>query len=166
MAEVPSLLSLIGITASLHSGANDTENNTVSHTTTIAEVRELKKKITQYYSSNPDALLKIMIALELGVIDEEVRSPFIAGAFSFSMFFVGALPSTIPFAFAQDPMKGMLSAGLATALGLLIVGAVKTWATRGNMWLAALENLLITVAGGGVAYGIGMGFQNLIGQEE
>jgi hypothetical protein len=32
------------------------------------------------------------------------------------------------------------------------------------MWLAALENLLITAAGGGVAYGIGVGFQHLMSE--
>mmetsp|Transcript_3793 Transcript_3793/g.7994 ORF Transcript_3793/g.7994 Transcript_3793/m.7994 type:complete len:174 (-) Transcript_3793:23-544(-) len=173
MKEVSSLLSLIGI-ASAHPETNlNVDNLTSNHastsghtTTTREEAHELKKRIVQYYSSNPDALLKMMIALELGVIGDEVRSPVIAGMTSLSLFFVGALPSALPFAFVSDPLTGMMAAGLATGVGLLVVGAVKTWATRGNMWLAALENLLITVAGGGVAYVIGVGFQRVIGDEE
>jgi len=48
-------------------------------------------------------------------------------------------------------------------LGLLVVGAVKTWATRGDPVRAALENLLVATGGGGLAYGVGVLFDRLVG---
>ena len=163
MEELTHLLSLIGIPGSQPHLCfdNDERSNRITR-----EARKRRRRMMRYYAANPDALLKIMIALEFGVIDEEVRSPFVAGATSLALFFVGALPSVIPFAFVDDPTLGLIIAGLACGIGLFIVGAVKTWATRGNMWLAALENLAITAAGGAVAYGIGVGFQALVGEEE
>ena len=155
MEELSSLLSLIGLPGSSHSLFSG-DNASPDNADICPKARELKQRITEFYGSNPEALLKIMIALEFGVIDEEVRSPVVAGATSFCLFFIGALPSTIPFTFIHDPMVGLIASGVATGIGLLLVGAVKTWATRGNMWLAALENLLITLVGGGVAYGIGV----------
>ncbi|EED90476.1 predicted protein [Thalassiosira pseudonana CCMP1335] len=166
MQELSSLLSLIGLPDSSPNLSNDNNDNvedtTEQHVANLLEARELKRRITRYYGSNPDALLKIMIALELGVIDEEIRSPLVAGGASLSLFFIGALPSTIPFAFVTDPVLGLVAAGVATGVFLMLVGAVKCWATRGNMLMAAMENLLITVFGGGVAFAIGIGFQNLI----
>ncbi|KAL3792990.1 hypothetical protein HJC23_011003 [Cyclotella cryptica] len=164
MQELSSLLSLIGIPSS-SPDLNELSSDLEEAGTSQEEIRELKRLITKYYHANPDALVKIMIALELGVIDDEVRSPFVAGATSFGCFFVGALPSTVPFAIISDPRLGLLAAGIATGLGLSMVGAVKSWATRGNFLCSAIENLSITVAGGAVAYGIGVGFQRLMGND-
>ncbi|KAL3798758.1 hypothetical protein ACHAWO_012002 [Cyclotella atomus] len=161
MQELSNLLALIGIPAS-SSNLNDiTDNESQS---SEEEIRELRRLIKKYYAGNTDALLKIMIALELGVIDDEVRSPFVAGGTSFVCFFVGALPSTAPFALVADSNTGLLIAGIATGSGLLIVGAIKSWATRGNFLTSAIENLSITVAGGAIAYAIGVGFQSLMGE--
>jgi VIT1/CCC1 family predicted Fe2+/Mn2+ transporter len=162
MQELSNLLALIGIPASSSNlnGIVDSANESQS---SEEEIRELRRLIKKHYDTNTDALLKIMVALELGVIDGEVRSPFVAGGTSFVCFFVGALPSTVPFALVADSKMGLLIAGIATGSGLLIVGAIKSWATRGNFVTSAIENLSITVVGGAIAYGIGVGFQNLMG---
>ncbi|KAL7453874.1 hypothetical protein ACHAWC_008428 [Mediolabrus comicus] len=166
MRELGSLFALIGIPGSsphlCHANVAESTTHSSNMTSSAKEARKLRQRMTHYYASNPDALLKIMIALEFGVIDDEVRSPLVAGGTSLALFFVGALPSVIPFICVTDPVSGLIASGIATMIGLFLVGAIKTWATRGNMWFAALENLLITAAGGGVAYGIGVGFQNLM----
>lgn len=174
MEELTHLLSLIGLPTSQPHLSHDPSGVEVERssrtnvggiaTTTATEARKLRRRMIRFYASNPDALLKIMIALEFGVIDEEVRSPFVAGGTSLVLFFLGALPSTVPFACVPDATLGLIISGVACGIGLFIVGAVKTWATRGNMWMAACENLLITAAGGAVAYGIGVGFQSLVGE--
>ena len=69
--ELAHLLTLIGIPKS-HEHLCDLDTNESEHN---AKTRTLRRRITQYYALNPDALLKIMIALEFGVIDDEVRSP-------------------------------------------------------------------------------------------
>jgi len=163
MQELSSLLSLIGIPSSPR--LDDLPNDSEEAQTSQKELKELKQMITKYYRKNPDALLKIMIALELGVIEDEIRSPFVAGVASFCCFFVGALPSTVPFAIVSDPSVGLLAAAVATGLGLSIVGAIKSWASRGNFWFSALENLSIAAAGATLAYGIGVVFDSLTGDD-
>ena len=133
---------------------------------TSRDARKLRRRLTDYYAGNPNALLKIMIALEFGIIDEEVRSPLVAGGMSMLLFFFGSLPSVIPFTCIDDPTVGLVVSGVACGIGLFVVGAVKTWATRGNMFLAAMENLLITAVGAAIAYGIGVGFNRLVGKDE
>ena len=162
--ELTHLLTVIGIP-----GSPTTERKSQSAITSDGasetEAQQMRRSMIRYYASNPDALLKIMIALEFGVIDGEVRSPFVAGAASFVSFLFGSLPSVIPFIFAADIKTGLIISGAACGVGLFSVGAVKTWATRGNLWLAALENLGITAVGSGIAYGIGVGFDNLVGDD-
>ena len=162
--ELAHLLSVIGIPESSMTQRESPSANDTNHSTET-ESKQIRRSMIKYYASNPDALLKIMIALEFGVIDQEVRSPVVAGAASFVAFLLGALPSVIPFAFVADITMGLIYSGLACGIGLFVVGAVKTWATKGNMWLAALENLFITAVGSGIAYGIGVGFESLVGGE-
>jgi VIT1/CCC1 family predicted Fe2+/Mn2+ transporter len=116
-----------------------------------------------FYKKHPDALLKIMTALEFGVVDAEERSPITAGFFSFALFMTGSLPSVLPFAFATvEPVTGLAWAAACTVICLLLVGGVKAWATRGNCFTAAMENLIIAGFGGVGAYCIGAFFDHLL----
>ena len=121
---------------------------------------DLVQSLLQHYRAHPTALLKIMTVLEFGVIDDEVRSPIRAGLFSCLLFIVGSLPSVLPFLWvAHDtPLVGLWWAAICTTTALFVVGAVKTWATRGNWCSAAWENLSIAGAGGVLAYGVGVLF--------
>ena len=131
-----------------------------------ADNSQLVEQLLHHYRQRPDALLKIMTALEFGVLDEEVRSPIRAGLFSCVLFAAGSLPSVLPFCFSgSHPMLGLLVAALATTLALFVVGAVKTWATRGNCWSAAFENLSIAGLGGILAYAVGVFFDHLLHQD-
>jgi VIT1/CCC1 family predicted Fe2+/Mn2+ transporter len=119
--------------------------------------KELREKLIAHYDSDPEALLKIMIALEFGVVEEEKRSPLAAAATSGMLFFVGSLPSVLPFVNREQSSKqGLITATIATTLSLLLVGGIKTWATRGNWFSSAIENLLIAGLGGVLAYGVGL----------
>ena len=157
--ELANLLTLIGIPKS-HEHLCELDTNEVEPNT---KTRKLRRRITQYYESNPVALLKIMIALEFGVIDDEVRSPVVAGGTSFILFILGALPSALPFAFVDSTTTGLIISAVLCGVCLFVVGAIKTWATRGKWYCAATENLLITAAGGGISYSIGLGFDKLVG---
>lgn len=127
------------------------------------EETALHETLSDYYRTHPEALLEIMIALEFGVVQEEVRSPFWAGATSCMLFFFGSLPSVIPFIFSGDsPNLGLLAAALVTVAALTLVGAIKTWATRGNCLTASLENLVIAGCGGALAYGVGVAFDKIL----
>ena len=119
--------------------------------------KELRENLIVHYDSDPEALLKIMIALEFGVVEKEKRSPLAAGAISGMLFFVGSLPSVLPFVNREQSSKqGLIAATIATTLSLLLVGGIKTWATRGNWFNSAIENFLIAGLGGVLAYGVGL----------
>lgn len=124
---------------------------------------DLQNLLKNYYRENPDALLELMKALEFGVIDKETRSPITAGLFSCVLFVLGSLPSVLPFVFSGDkPITGLIIAACITVSALLMVGAIKTWASRGNCLVAAVENLVIAGLGGAIAYGVGVLFENII----
>lgn len=122
----------------------------------------LRDEVVDHFAADEKALLKVMTALEFGVVETERRSPYRAMFISGGLFLAGSLPSVLPFAFVANPSTGLWIATLGAVLGLLVVGAVKTWATRGDPLRAALENLLVAAGGGGLAYGVGVLFNALV----
>ncbi len=123
---------------------------------------DLREQVVQHFNGDDESLLRVMTALEFGVIEEERRSAYAAAGMSGGLFLLGAAPSVIPFAIVNTPGPGLVAAGIGSVTGLLIVGAIKTWATRGKPLRAAVENLLIAGAGGGLAYWIGVGFDKIV----
>jgi vacuolar iron transporter family protein len=120
---------------------------------------QLQEALREHYRTRPDAMLKIMTALEFGVVSSERRSPVLASLTSGVVFVFGALPSVVPFAFSgENPISGLIAAAVITITCLLVVGAIKSWATRGKCFRASAENLMIACLGGGFAYGIGVLF--------
>ena len=122
-----------------------------------AERRELRSLLFDHYSHNDEALLKLMVVLEFGFVEEEERSPFFAALVSGILFFLGSLPSVIPFAMgATSATRSLYAATTSVVVALLLVGALKTWATRGKCLSAALENLIVAGVGGFLAYFVGV----------
>lgn len=134
--ELPELLSLIGI---------PTDGQDF-----------LRNQLIEFYASNEEALLKVMVALEFGVLETERRNPFIAGVTSGLLFFIGSLPSLLPYAMCSDEVDALFLATFSTGVVLLIVGLVKSIVTRMNNWLySSFENFVIVGLGGSLAYLIG-----------
>jgi VIT1/CCC1 family predicted Fe2+/Mn2+ transporter len=120
-------------------------------------------QLVAYYDNDNNALLKLMIALEFGVVEDEERSPITAALVSGFLFTLGSLPSVLPFAIENVTAKmGLVCAAVATTLSLFLVGGIKTWATRGNCWNAAAENLIVAGLGGLVAYFVGKFFDGIV----
>lgn len=124
---------------------------------------ELHEMVLLHYERSPDALLKLMVALEFGFIEEEERSPIMAAFVSGFLFFLGSLPSLLAFVPSHLPPAQCLAiATIATITMLLIVGGIKTWATRGSCIESAMENLVVAGLGGCLAYVVGAWFDQLI----
>ena len=130
----------------------------------------------EFYASNEDALLKVMVALEFGVLErEERRNPFVAGVTSGLLFLVASLPSLLPYALCSShtgskagskagsedtnnedvTMGTMLFATFNTPVVLLIVGLVKSTVTRMNWLYSSIETFVIVGLGGSLAFLIG-----------
>lgn len=112
------------------------------------------------FSESDDRLFNTMKALEFGVIDSERRSPWTAMFMSGCLFLAGSLGPVGPFFFATSTSVGLAWAAGLTAIGLFIVGAVKSMVTRSSAVVAGLENLVVAGIGGAIAFGIGRLFGN------
>jgi len=123
---------------------------------------DLRDQVVEYFAVDDNALLKVMTALEFGVVETERRSPYRAMWMSGGLFLLGSLPSVIPFAFVSKAQTGLIIAAIGATLGVLVVGGLRTWATRGKPLVAAIENLLVAAGGGGVAYWVGTLFDRLV----
>ena len=123
----------------------------------------IRRAMLGYYDKHDDAHLKINVALAFGSVDSSERSPFIAGGVAFALFTLGSLTSVVPFFVTDDATAGFIASFVCTMTAILLVGGVKTWATKTVWWRSALENFVITSGGGGIAYGIGVGFDKIVG---
>lgn len=152
LSELPECFEKIGIVST-----DDTE---------AEEVEELRRRLLVFYSKRDHAHLLAHLVLEFGILEDEKRNPLIAGSVAFVLFVCGALPSVLPFIVFDDITIAFIAAGILTMAGLLLVGAIKTWATRGKMWNAAIENLAVSAGGGAIAFGIGFAFEKLLVSDE
>jgi vacuolar iron transporter family protein len=126
------------------------------------EVEDLRRRLISFYRKRDHAHLLAHMVLEFGIIHGDKRNPVIAGSLAFAFFLCGALASILPFVFNEDTHAAFVEAAISTIVGLFLVGVVKTWATRGNLWVAAIENLMIKAGGGAVAFGVGYAFEQLV----
>ena len=113
------------------------------------------ERVVRALDADDDALLRVMMALEFGVVETERRKPYAAMLMSGLLFLAGSLPSILPFVFVGGTGLGLALAAAFTGVALVAVGMLKTLATRGNPWRGGLENLAIAAAGGTVAYFVG-----------
>jgi len=123
---------------------------------------ELQERVVEHFGRDYRSLLEVMTTLEFGVVETERRKPHVAMYLSGLLFAVGSLAPVLPFALVQSSRFGLVLAAAGTAVGLLVVGAVKTWATRGGPVRSALENLAVAACGGALAYGVGLLFDRLV----
>lgn len=121
--------------------------------------RETADHVVAAYDKDDDALLKIMMALEFGFVDEQRRSPYVAMAASGGLFLAGSLSSVVPFMFDVTPQVGLTWAAILSGIALFGVGAGKTYATRGNWVTSGLENLILATVGAGISYFVGDWYQ-------
>jgi VIT1/CCC1 family predicted Fe2+/Mn2+ transporter len=114
--------------------------------------------IVEALDRDDETFLKVMMALEFGVVDEQRRSPYKAMMASGGLFLVGSLSSILPFFFIDRPGIALVVAGVFTSIGLFAVGAVKTRVTATNLFTSGMENLLFGVAGALLSYAVGVLF--------
>ena len=121
------------------------------------------EEAVRIFSTDDDRLLNSMKVMEFGMVDSEERSPYAAMAASALFFVAGSLPAVLPFAFVDTPQAGLTIAAVLTAIGLYVVGAVKSLVTKTNPIIAGFENLMIAGVGGVIAYGVGYLFDQVVG---
>jgi predicted membrane protein (TIGR00267 family) len=113
-------------------------------------------------AEDEEVLLELMKAFEFGVVDDGRRNPLLAMAMSGILFLAGSLPSVLPFAFMDNPNRALMVAAVGAAIGLFVVGVVKTQMTRTNPLKSGLENVAIAGAGAVISYLIGLGYDSFV----
>lgn len=119
------------------------------------------ERVAGAFASNDDALLRLKMAIEFGVVERARRSPVTAMIVSGLVFVVGSVPAVLPFAVMSEPGPALLAAAVATSVALFAVGAAKTRATRGSPLRSGLENLAIALIGAAVSFGVGRAYDQL-----
>ena len=91
---------------------------------------------------------------ELGVVPEELGSPWTAAIASFVLFGTGAMLPVLPFLFAYGNGAVAVSAALS-ALGLFVLGSGITLLTGRSAWYSGGRQVALGLAAAAVTYGIG-----------
>jgi len=113
-------------------------------------------------AEDEEVLMELMKAFEFGVVDHGRRNPLLAMAMSGILFLAGSLPSVLPFALMDNPNRALMVAAAGAAIGLFVVGVVKTQMTRTNPLKSGLENVAIAGAGAVLSYLIGLGYDSFV----
>ena len=116
--------------------------------------REQAESMAASIMENPDTALATLAREELGIVPEELGSPWTAAIASFVLFGTGAILPVLPFLFAYGNGAVAVSAALS-ALGLFVLGSGITLLTGRSAWYSGARQVALGLAAAVVTYGIG-----------
>jgi VIT1/CCC1 family predicted Fe2+/Mn2+ transporter len=129
----------------------------------------LLEAVVSHVGKDDDSLMRMMMAFEFGASSDDLeRNPWSAMWASGRLFFIGSLPSVIPFFFGHF-ISATTCLAIATALvgvSLFVVGALKTMSTKGRIFFDGMENFTLGAFAGGVAYAVGYAFFAVTGDSQ
>lgn len=123
---------------------------------------DLLEKIVAHIANNPKVWLETMMMEELGFAQSPPK-PALNGITMSAAFIAGSLFPTLPYFIYNNqifepfglPMIFVISLGLSI-IGLLLAGGLKTYFTGRNVFLSAVETLLVGAVAAGGTYAVGM----------
>jgi VIT1/CCC1 family predicted Fe2+/Mn2+ transporter len=101
---------------------------------------DLARQVADVLKDHPEQALRVHAQEELGVVPDELPSPWTAAGSSFVCFAVGALLPLLPYVFGVDSLGLALAFGGA---GLFATGAVVARLTARPWWLGGLRQLAL-----------------------
>jgi VIT1/CCC1 family predicted Fe2+/Mn2+ transporter len=102
---------------------------------------------------DPQRAALVHVTQELGLDPNDKPSPQVAAISSFVTFSTGALIPLIPFLLGFASLAAGLTLG---AVGLLVAGAVASFATNQSWWWGATRQLLFGALAAGATYAVGL----------
>jgi VIT1/CCC1 family predicted Fe2+/Mn2+ transporter len=110
------------------------------------------ERVVDLITADRKRWVQTMLTEEYG-LPREVRSPWLAGASTFSAFLVCGLAPLLPFLFGLTDAFGYST--LLTGAVFFAIGSIKSkWSTV-PWWRSGLETLLVGSAAAGLAYAVG-----------
>ena len=113
---------------------------------------DLARQVADVLKHNPEQALRVHAQEELGVVPDELPSPWTAASSSFVCFAVGALLPLLPYLAGLDNLWPALGVGGA---GLFAAGAVVARLTSRPWWRGGLRQLALGAMAAAATYGIG-----------
>jgi vacuolar iron transporter family protein len=113
---------------------------------------ELARQVADALRSDPEQALRVHAQEELGVVPDELPSPWTAAGSSFVCFSIGALIPLLSYLFGSDSLWLALAMGGA---GLFVAGALIGRFTARPWWQGGLRQLALGGLAAAATYGIG-----------
>nr|WP_221378639.1 VIT1/CCC1 transporter family protein [Actinoplanes polyasparticus] len=113
----------------------------------------LARQVADILKEHPDQALRVHAQEELGVVPDELPSPWTAAGSSFVCFAVGALIPLLTYLLGFDSLVLALSVGGA---GLFVAGALVARFTARGWWLGGLRQLVLGALAAAATYGVGV----------
>ena len=114
---------------------------------------ELSEQVAHEVSADPELALRVHTQQELGVVVDELPSPWVAAASSFVCFSIGALFPLLPYLLGSDELWLALGVG---GLGLFGAGAIVSRFTARSWWGSGLRQLVLGGLAAGATYLVGL----------
>jgi vacuolar iron transporter family protein len=113
---------------------------------------QLARQVADVLKANPEQALRVHAQEELGVVPDELPSPWTAASSSFVCFAVGALVPLLPYLFGIHKLWLALAVG---GVGLFVAGAVVARFTGKAWWASGLRQLLLGALAAAATYIVG-----------
>jgi VIT1/CCC1 family predicted Fe2+/Mn2+ transporter len=113
---------------------------------------QLARQVADVLKANPEQALRVHAQEELGVVPEQLPSPWTAASSSFVCFAVGALVPLLTYLFGIHNLWIALGVGGA---GLFVAGAVVARFTGRSRWRSGLRQLLLGALAAAATYAVG-----------
>ena len=112
----------------------------------------LARQVADVLKANPEQALRVHAQEELGVVPEQLPSPWTAASSSFVCFAVGALVPLLTYLFGIHNLWIALGVG---GIGLFVAGAVVARFTGRAWWASGLRQLLLGALAAAATYLVG-----------
>jgi vacuolar iron transporter family protein len=114
--------------------------------------------LAEKLSEDPDAMLKVLAAEELGGASESGGHPVQSATAAGLSTFLGAMVPVLPFFFLRGT-TGVIVAAAVSLIAHFLVGAAKSLFTLRSWWSAGLEMTAAGILVGGATYAAGLLYQ-------
>jgi vacuolar iron transporter family protein len=101
---------------------------------------DLARQVADVLKGNPEQALRVHAQEELGVVPDELPSPWVAAASSFVCFSIGALIPLLGYLLGADDLWLALGIG---GIGLFMAGAIMASFTGRSWWRSGLRQLVL-----------------------
>jgi VIT1/CCC1 family predicted Fe2+/Mn2+ transporter len=113
----------------------------------------LARQVADVLKAHPEQALRVHAQEELGVVPDELPSPWTAALSSFVCFSVGAVIPLLTYLLGFDSLAAALLVGGA---GLFVAGVLVARLTDQPWWRSGLRQLVLGAAAAGATYAIGL----------